>query len=282
MCGLRNKWNKKVGVHRICTHHKLAIRDRLQGKCQYLIVGNLKIPISPDGIPMVNLATAISKTEGANNNDSDDDLERGSSEEESVDEETKRATGLLMMFSWSRIPKIAGDNYRPAAWIPYKEIPDEDRAELERVERRKSAKKVESLSLGDGEIAYLVHSGSCPEFVKLREYPTSDANSDFPLAYSMVLHKNPGQAERLLRAIYSPHNVYCLHIDAKTPQMEVDDFEALASCFPNVFLTKKRENVHWGSYERFQADINCMGDLIQEEWHRKPLPDINMAYRHNT
>jgi hypothetical protein len=65
-----------VGIHRICTHHKLAIRDRLQGKCQYLIVGNLKIPISPDGIPMVNLATAISKIEDEINEDFDEDLEK--------------------------------------------------------------------------------------------------------------------------------------------------------------------------------------------------------------
>jgi len=65
-----------VGIHRICTHHKLAIRDRLQGKCQYLIVGNLKIPISPDGIPMVNLATAISKIEDVINEDFDEDLEK--------------------------------------------------------------------------------------------------------------------------------------------------------------------------------------------------------------
>ena len=62
---------------------------------------------------------------------------RGSVAEESEDEERLQPTGLLMMFAWSRlvvnpssrvlqeffrIPKIAGDNYRPAAWIPYKQI----------------------------------------------------------------------------------------------------------------------------------------------------------------
>ncbi|CBY41683.1 unnamed protein product [Oikopleura dioica] len=122
MCGLRDKWNKKVGIHRICTHHKLAIRDRLQGKCQYLIVGNLKIPISPDGIPMVNLATAISKIEDEINEEFDEDLEKGSKKEDCQENRKNKATGLLMMFSWSRIPKIAGDNYRPAAWIPFKPI----------------------------------------------------------------------------------------------------------------------------------------------------------------
>ena len=35
----------------------------------------------------------------------------------------------------------------------------------------------------------------------------------FPIAYSLLMHKEVEQAERLLRAIYRPQNSYCIHID---------------------------------------------------------------------
>ncbi|CAG5079758.1 Oidioi.mRNA.OKI2018_I69.PAR.g9356.t1.cds [Oikopleura dioica] len=137
--------------------------------------------------------------------------------------------------------------------------------ELLKVKKLQSLNKKYSLSLSEGEISSSIASNSCPEFVTSRNYPSSASNSDFPLAYSLVLHKNPGQAERLLRAIYSPDNVYCLHIDAKTPEVIFKDFEALSSCFPNVFLAQKRKNVYWASYERLQADFNCMQELLEHE-----------------
>ena len=43
-----------------------------------------------------------------------------------------------------------------------------------------------------------------------------DAESaDFPLAYNVLTHSNANQLVRLLRAIYRPHNVICVHVDAK-------------------------------------------------------------------
>ncbi len=35
----------------------------------------------------------------------------------------------------------------------------------------------------------------------------------FPLAFSVLLYEEAEQAERLLRAVYRPHNVYCIHVD---------------------------------------------------------------------
>ncbi|CAG5103746.1 Oidioi.mRNA.OKI2018_I69.chr1.g917.t1.cds [Oikopleura dioica] len=141
----------------------------------------------------------------------------------------------------------------------------EDEHELLRIKKYQSSNKIDSLSLPDGAISSFIHSKGCSEFVNSRNYRFLSSNADFPLAYSLVLHKNPGQAERLLRAIYSPDNVYCLHIDAKAPEDVFEDFEALASCFPNVFLAKKRESVYWASYERLQADLNCIEELLQHE-----------------
>ena len=33
--------------------------------------------------------------------------------------------------------------------------------------------------------------------------------------YSMLIFKSVGQVERLLRAIYRPQNIYCIHVDIK-------------------------------------------------------------------
>ncbi|XP_076814964.1 N-acetyllactosaminide beta-1,6-N-acetylglucosaminyl-transferase-like [Clavelina lepadiformis] len=84
---------------------------------------------------------------------------------------------------------------------------------------------------------------------------------DFPIAYSILAHQNAHQLMLLLSAIYAPQNVYCIHIDLKSTSM----FEAvkeIASCFANVFLATKREDVVYAGFSRLQADINCMKDLV--------------------
>ncbi|XP_076811789.1 N-acetyllactosaminide beta-1,6-N-acetylglucosaminyl-transferase-like [Clavelina lepadiformis] len=83
----------------------------------------------------------------------------------------------------------------------------------------------------------------------------------FPIAYSILAHQNAHQLMLLLSAIYAPQNVYCIHIDLKSTSM----FEAVketASCFSNVFLATKREDVVYAGFSRLQADINCMEDLV--------------------
>ena len=70
------------------------------------------VPISPDGIPMVNLAqkrklsTIVSK------------MQRQSSAKS----------------SFTPIPKIAGDRYRPGAWIPYKNDTKQKSSRIEEAE----------------------------------------------------------------------------------------------------------------------------------------------------
>uniref|UniRef100_A0A8C5DBK7 Glucosaminyl (N-acetyl) transferase family member 7 n=1 Tax=Gouania willdenowi TaxID=441366 RepID=A0A8C5DBK7_GOUWI len=67
--------------------------------------------------------------------------------------------------------------------------------------------------------------------------------------------------ERLLRAIYAPHNIYCIHVDQKSAVSVVSAIKAITSCFPNIFLAKWTENVTYASWSRVQADLNCMADL---------------------
>ncbi|XP_078087796.1 beta-1,3-galactosyl-O-glycosyl-glycoprotein beta-1,6-N-acetylglucosaminyltransferase 3-like [Mustelus asterias] len=116
------------------------------------------------------------------------------------------------------------------------------------------------------ETDYLAMTRDCDDFVKTRKYitfPLSAEERDFPLAYSMVIHTNIEMFERLLRSIYAPQNVYCVHVDRKSPKPFHSAVQAIASCFSNVFVARKSESVIYASWSRVQADLNCMEELLQ-------------------
>ncbi|XP_068104697.1 beta-1,3-galactosyl-O-glycosyl-glycoprotein beta-1,6-N-acetylglucosaminyltransferase 4-like [Hyperolius riggenbachi] len=105
----------------------------------------------------------------------------------------------------------------------------------------------------------------CESYKNLRHYhekPISKEEMDFPIAYSLVVHKDAINIERLLRTIYSPSNVYCIHYDLKSTSEFQKAMSNLASCFPNVFIASKLENVIYAHVSRLQADLNCLSDLL--------------------
>lgn len=73
--------------------------------------------------------------------------------------------------------------------------------------------------------------------------------------------------ERLLRAIYAPQNVYCVHVDAKAPPSVVAAIAGITGCFPNVFLVSHAVKVVYAGWSRVQADLNCMADLLNVSAH---------------
>ncbi|XP_066481021.1 N-acetyllactosaminide beta-1,6-N-acetylglucosaminyl-transferase-like [Tiliqua scincoides] len=91
----------------------------------------------------------------------------------------------------------------------------------------------------------------------------SGEEAAFPLAYALSLHKDFGTFERVFRALYAPHNVYCVHVDEKAPQQFRRDVERLVGCFPNAFLASRAEPVIYAGVSRLQADLNCMRDLLR-------------------
>lgn len=112
---------------------------------------------------------------------------------------------------------------------------------------------------------YLNATKDCKAFVRDRGFltvPLSKEERDFPIAYSMVIHEKVEMFERLLRAIYTPQNVYCVHVDRKSPKIFTEAIRAIVSCLPNVFVASKLEGVVYASWSRVQADINCMEDLL--------------------
>ncbi|XP_071966786.1 beta-1,3-galactosyl-O-glycosyl-glycoprotein beta-1,6-N-acetylglucosaminyltransferase 7-like [Engystomops pustulosus] len=93
--------------------------------------------------------------------------------------------------------------------------------------------------------------------------PLSEEEADYPLAYIVTIHKQLNMFIKLLPAIYAPQNVYCIHIDQKSPKMYGQAVQRLASCFKNVFIASRQETVVYAGFSRLRADINCMEDLVQ-------------------
>ena len=109
---------------------------------------------------------------------------------------------------------------------------------------------------------------NCTTFFKIFDYKrfiVSQEELGFPIAYSLIAHKDSVQIEMLLRAIYRPQNVYCIHIDRSSNFDLLNAMKAITKCLPNAFIASKLENVIYEEYSRLQADINCMTDLIKTD-----------------
>ncbi|CAJ1070118.1 beta-1%2C3-galactosyl-O-glycosyl-glycoprotein beta-1,6-N-acetylglucosaminyltransferase 4-like [Xyrichtys novacula] len=122
-----------------------------------------------------------------------------------------------------------------------------------------------------------VATSNCPLFIKTRGYDdvcVSEEETDFPIAYSLVVHKYAWMVERLIKAIYSPANIYCIHYDEKSPASFKSAIKSLASCLPNVFIASKIEYVYYTSFSRVQADLNCFSDLLRSEVKWKYLINL--------
>lgn len=133
-------------------------------------------------------------------------------------------------------------------------------------------KKNRRVSMSEGD--YLNATRNCRLFKDSRRYiqfPLSNEEADFPIAYSMVIHNQIHMFERLLRSIYTPQNVYCIHVDKKSPKPFKEAVRAIASCFDNVFVASKLEQVVYASWSRVQADLNCMEDLLASKVRWKYL-----------
>ena len=118
----------------------------------------------------------------------------------------------------------------------------------------------------------LLQSKGCGEFRRTRQYPEGPLSQEealFPIAFSILLYKDVKHVERLLRAIYQPQNVYCLHVDAKAPSSVQDAISALVKCFTNVFLASSMVQVLWGHFSVLLAELTCMKDLLHKHSHWK-------------
>ncbi len=137
--------------------------------------------------------------------------------------------------------------------------------ELDPVEIGKALEMRQKVSVDVDDDSTVSLTSDCQTFLTTRGYnevPASDAERSFPLAYSLVVHKNAPMVERILRAIYSPHNIYCIHYDQKSSPAFVRAMRNLAHCIQNVFIASKLESVEYAHISRLNADLNCLSDLL--------------------
>ncbi|CAH8473820.1 Beta-1,3-galactosyl-O-glycosyl-glycoprotein beta-1,6-N-acetylglucosaminyltransferase [Schistosoma haematobium] len=93
----------------------------------------------------------------------------------------------------------------------------------------------------------------------------SKEEEQFPLAFSIAIHQSNKQVSRLLRLIYRPHNLYCIHVDSKSPKTFYDEVLNSAKCFgPNVIVVNRSEsvNVQWGYFSILEVFLLCADKLL--------------------
>ncbi|XP_067677832.1 beta-1,3-galactosyl-O-glycosyl-glycoprotein beta-1,6-N-acetylglucosaminyltransferase-like [Haliotis asinina] len=115
---------------------------------------------------------------------------------------------------------------------------------------------------------YPLLNTNCTAFLFKRQYiqETSKAEEEFPIAFTVLMYKSFEQFERLLRAIYRPQNVYCIHVDAKSSSEVRNSVTSLTTCLPNVFLASRSVAVKWGSFTVLEPELICMQDLLKHKW----------------
>ena len=77
---------------------------------------------------------------------------------------------------------------------------------------------------------FLALTRNCSSFKTDKGYtknPVSQEELEFPLAFSILFHKNLEHVEYLLRTIYRQQNLYCLHLDADAPQVQLITFNII-------------------------------------------------------
>ena len=75
------------------------------------------------------------------------------------------------------------------------------------------------------------------------------------IVFSILMYKDVEQTERLLRAIYRPQNVYCIHVDKKSADVIYRSVESIIRCLPNVELASVRVDVQWGTWSLVESKL---------------------------
>lgn len=135
-----------------------------------------------------------------------------------------------------------------------------------------SAKKIQSSlakPLNFSQLLNLLSGFGCKNFIELSQFELHskiDSNADnFPLAFSILASsENPEQVFRLLRALYRPHNSYCIHVDINADEKAFAFYSALTECIPNLWLAEKRIHGFYASIRRLEMDMSCMETLLDK------------------
>ncbi|KAL3886799.1 hypothetical protein ACJMK2_026770 [Sinanodonta woodiana] len=147
--------------------------------------------------------------------------------------------------------------------VSCRNIFDGNQTELKKAEDIAKTTQKSTLTESD----YINMTKDCEKFRKERGYimsPLTHMEENFPIAFSLLLFKDVGQAERLLRAVYRPQNLYCIHVDEKSPEDMKKAVHGIASCFDNIFLTPRSFDVQWGTMTVLEPELLCMNETWEK------------------
>ncbi|KAI6223378.1 hypothetical protein M3Y95_00883900 [Aphelenchoides besseyi] len=95
--------------------------------------------------------------------------------------------------------------------------------------------------------------------------------AEFPIAFARTVFMDYRLIEIDLAALYTPHNFYCYALDAKSPPLFHKRMNALASCFPNVFIAEKKFSMDSKGHNMSYSYNECMLTLSKPEYKWKYL-----------
>ena len=86
-------------------------------------------------------------------------------------------------------------------------------------------------------------------------------------AHLVMVHNNPGQFTRLLRAADHPENLFLLHVDAKSAAPIHQAAAELAAAHPNILIMPARD-VRWASWSVINTTLTAIRILLEanQDW----------------
>ena len=134
--------------------------------------------------------------------------------------------------------------------------------------RWKAVKKVKSSQKKLGHRVYTDKNltnvfNSCEKISSfIRSSISSDIENEKPIAYSILLNRPADQTFQLLRAIYHPANVYCLHVHTDATKRYFALIRKLVDCVDNFRMADGRHRLAYATYERVEAHLSCHRVLL--------------------
>ena len=136
----------------------------------------------------------------------------------------------------------------------------------DKTEMKKARNVQEKWNNSISDESYLRGISNCSKIVPTfnDNFYISDKEKNFPLGFVMLVSYSQHSVQqyiRLLRFIYRPQNVYCIHIDRKSPDHWTKAITTFASCFSNIFVAKDAVEVIYAHASILTAHLKCLEEL---------------------
>ena len=137
---------------------------------------------------------------------------------------------------------------------------------LER-EKIRSKRKNWTNAVSDRDFLESLHQNCSKVVEEFNEvFYSSQMELQYPLAFEMLIYYKADRIQqyiRLLKFLYRPQNVYCIHIDKKSPIWWKNQITEFASCFPNIIIAKHPVKINYATATILYGHLECLKDLLQ-------------------